>query len=124
MNNLRRKRKADTAIEDETIERVNDYPIIVSSYFMNNETNVSSQLLKISDSLNSNINNLNFSKPIKYIYNPTIYAHDPFKKYVERFGNSEKNVVLIGMNPGPFGMSQTGVNVKCKPFNIYYFKIL
>lgn len=111
MNNLRRKRKSDTRNEDETVKKVNDEPIIVSSYFSNNETNVSSELLNVASSLNSNINNLKFSNPIKYIYNPTVYAYDPFKKYIEKYGSTEKHILFIGMNPGPFGMSQTGVSV-------------
>ena len=43
------------------------------------------------------------------IYNPLMYARRAFEEYVTRYGNSTKRVVFLGMNPGPWGMAQTGV---------------
>ena len=43
------------------------------------------------------------------IYNPLIYARHAFEEYVTRYGNSPKRVVFLGMNPGPWGMAQTGI---------------
>jgi single-strand selective monofunctional uracil DNA glycosylase len=37
------------------------------------------------------------------------YAWNNYKTYLERFGARPREVVLIGMNPGPWGMMQTGV---------------
>ena len=44
-----------------------------------------------------------------HVYNPLDYAAAAHEAYVERWGRGPKEVVLLGMNPGPFGMAQTGV---------------
>lgn len=44
-----------------------------------------------------------------YVYNPLDYARAPHEAYLERWGGGKKRVLLVGMNPGPFGMAQTGV---------------
>jgi single-strand selective monofunctional uracil DNA glycosylase len=43
------------------------------------------------------------------VYDPLDYAWEPHRKYLERYGRGHPAVVLLGMNPGPFGMAQTGV---------------
>ena len=48
-----------------------------------------------------------FSAP--WVYHPLDYAWQPHVAYLQRFGGSPKRVVFLGMNPGPFGMAQTGV---------------
>ena len=52
---------------------------------------------------------LRFSDPVAFTYNPLIYAWEPHEIYLRRFGRSPKRVMFLGMNPGPFGMAQTGV---------------
>lgn len=52
---------------------------------------------------------LRFAAPVEYVYQPLDYAWTPHETYLRRFGSSRKKVVLVGMNPGPFGMTQTGV---------------
>ena len=52
---------------------------------------------------------LRFGAPVSYVYNPLGYARMPHEAYLERFGSGPKRVVFLGMNPGPFGMAQTGV---------------
>jgi single-strand selective monofunctional uracil DNA glycosylase len=44
-----------------------------------------------------------------WIYNPLTYAWPAFEEYVTRYGKGEKRVIFLGMNPGPWGMAQTGV---------------
>ena len=44
-----------------------------------------------------------------HVYNPLDYAWKSHAQYLTRFGNSRKRVIMLGMNPGPFGMAQTGV---------------
>ncbi|MEP4077542.1 uracil-DNA glycosylase family protein [Haloferula sp.] len=51
---------------------------------------------------------LSFSKAA-YVYLPTDYARIPHEKYLRRFGKGRKRVLMLGMNPGPYGMAQTGV---------------
>jgi single-strand selective monofunctional uracil DNA glycosylase len=67
------------------------------------------RLVDISRKLALDVEKLSFSSPIAYVYNPLVYAKVPHEAYLERWGSSPKEVLLIGMNPGPFGMAQTGV---------------
>jgi single-strand selective monofunctional uracil DNA glycosylase len=43
------------------------------------------------------------------IYNPLVYARKSLEHYVQAYLKPSAKVVLLGMNPGPFGMAQTGV---------------
>lgn len=52
---------------------------------------------------------LRFPPPVAYVYNPLQYAWPVHEAYLRRFGTGPKRVVFVGMNPGPFGMLQTGV---------------
>jgi single-strand selective monofunctional uracil DNA glycosylase len=52
---------------------------------------------------------LRFAAPVHCVYNPLEYARAPHEQYLSRYGGSSKEVLLLGMNPGPFGMAQTGV---------------
>jgi single-strand selective monofunctional uracil DNA glycosylase len=52
---------------------------------------------------------LRFAEPVCHVYNPLDYARVPHERYLERYGDGRKEVLLLGMNPGPFGMAQTGV---------------
>ena len=52
---------------------------------------------------------MRFARPVTHVYNPLRYAWDAFAAYVERFGAGPKRVIFLGMNPGPWGMAQTGV---------------
>ena len=46
---------------------------------------------------------------VTHVYDPLDYAWAPHEAYVRRFGSGRRRVVLLGMNPGPFGMMQIGV---------------
>lgn len=52
---------------------------------------------------------LRFAAPITHVYNPLEYARAPYRDYLRRYARGKKRVVYLGMNPGPFGMAQTGV---------------
>lgn len=52
---------------------------------------------------------LRFALPVTHVYNPLDYAWAAHRQYVDRYGATRKRVVFLGMNPGPFGMTQTGV---------------
>ena len=66
-------------------------------------------LVDISRELAWEVGALTFSPPVTYVYNPLVYAREPHEAYLRRYGGAPKEVVLLGMNPGPFGMAQTGV---------------
>lgn len=52
---------------------------------------------------------LRFGRPVACVYDPLDYAWPAFAQYLDRYGGAPKEVLLVGMNPGPFGMVQTGV---------------
>lgn len=55
------------------------------------------------------VSTLRFALPVTHVYNPLIYARAPHECYWERYGQAPREVLLLGMNPGPWGMAQTGV---------------
>jgi single-strand selective monofunctional uracil DNA glycosylase len=59
--------------------------------------------------LASETSSLKFASPVAFAYNPLDYAWPLHEAYLRRFGGTRKRVVFLGMNPGPFGMVQTGV---------------
>ncbi|HEX6241145.1 MAG TPA: uracil-DNA glycosylase family protein [Polyangiales bacterium] len=66
-------------------------------------------LLKAADQLTRGLRRLRFAPPVSHVYNPLEYARAPFEAYVRRYATGEKQVLFFGMNPGPYGMTQTGV---------------
>ncbi len=66
-------------------------------------------LITISQRLSDTVGALQFAAPVTHVYNPLHYAWECYAQYVERFGNGPKEAVFMGMNPGPWGMAQTGV---------------
>jgi single-strand selective monofunctional uracil DNA glycosylase len=66
-------------------------------------------LLQVSRSLSERVSELSFKAPVAYVYNPLEYARAPHEAYLKRYGKAPKRALLLGMNPGPFGMAQTGV---------------
>lgn len=63
----------------------------------------------ITDRLVAAVSGLRFGLPVSHVYNPLIYARAPYAAYLNKFGRSSREVLLLGMNPGPWGMAQTGV---------------
>jgi single-strand selective monofunctional uracil DNA glycosylase len=63
----------------------------------------------ITDRLVRDLAPLGFSAPVTHVYNPLVYARAPWEQYCDRYGRGQPEALLVGMNPGPFGMAQTGV---------------
>lgn len=66
-------------------------------------------LVKAAATLSAKVSALSFQEPVHTIYNPLAYAWLSHEAYLRRFGSGTKRVVFLGMNPGPWGMAQTGV---------------
>ena len=66
-------------------------------------------LEEIAAKLSREMAELRFAPPVHTVYNPLEYAWEPHVAYLRRYGGAPKEVVLVGMNPGPWGMAQTGV---------------
>ena len=75
---------------------------------------VADQLLECAQVLSKSVNALSFKEPITHVYNPLDYAWEVHEQYIKTYANSTKKVLFMGMNPGPFGMAQTGIRLgKC-----------
>jgi single-strand selective monofunctional uracil DNA glycosylase len=72
-------------------------------------TPAKTDLVSISRALADAVAPLCFAAPVACVYNPLIYARIPHEAYLRRYGGARGRVLLLGMNPGPFGMVQTGV---------------
>jgi single-strand selective monofunctional uracil DNA glycosylase len=78
--------------------------------FQNKATfSVDEMLVQAARKLCDVVESLKFSKPVTHTYNPLQYAWRAHEQYLRRFGSTSKRIVFLGMNPGPFGMVQTGV---------------
>jgi len=68
------------------------------------------RLVEISDHLSRRLDGLEFPEPITHVYRPLRYARRLHRAYLDEYGTERpRETVLVGMNPGPWGMGQTGV---------------
>jgi single-strand selective monofunctional uracil DNA glycosylase len=82
--------------------------------FATPSSKIADQILACAKTLNRDLKKLQFAEPVTHVYNPLEYAWAPFESYVRKFsalGQQAKRgrAVLLGMNPGPYGMMQVGV---------------
>ncbi len=70
---------------------------------------ISDQLVRASRRLAREVGGLAFASPVGFVYNPLTYARLAHEAYLARYASTTRRVVLVGMNPGPWGMAQTGV---------------
>src|SRR3954470_17266036 len=73
------------------------------------ESETSARVLQAAERLREHVKKLRFAPPVTHVYHPLDYAWAAHELYVRRYANTPKRVVFLGMNPGPFGMAQTGV---------------
>lgn len=71
--------------------------------------NASKGLIAAAKALRTQLDQLSFSAPVACVYNPLHYAWSAHEKYLKLYASSPCRVFLLGMNPGPWGMAQTGV---------------
>ncbi|MEW6670149.1 MAG: uracil-DNA glycosylase family protein [Thermodesulfobacteriota bacterium] len=63
----------------------------------------------INNALQGDLRKLRFGPPVTHVYNPLEYARKAYDNYLRRYAGPNREVMLLGMNPGPWGMAQTGV---------------
>ena len=73
------------------------------------EPSIAERVLAVLADLRDQAGRLRFADPISHVYNPLDYAWPAVQEYFTRHGDSRRRVLLLGMNPGPWGMAQTGV---------------
>ncbi len=67
------------------------------------------KLFRVYKKLNKTIASMSFAEPITHVYNPLEYAWAVFANYLESYAPMRPTNILLGMNPGPWGMAQTGI---------------
>ena len=72
-------------------------------------TGRAARLARLATRLSGQVGEMRFGPPVSHVYNPLDYAGEAHQEYLRRFGGAPGRVVLLGMNPGPWGMTQTGV---------------
>jgi len=76
---------------------------------MSRTSQTSRALQQADETLCAALKPLRFSEPVTHVYNPLVYARGNAAAYLHRFATGPRRVVMLGMNPGPWGMAQTGV---------------
>lgn len=66
-------------------------------------------LVEVARRLAREVDALSFAPPVAFTYNPLAYAFEAHRAYLERWGGGRPQALWLGMNPGPFGMAQSGV---------------
>ncbi len=72
-------------------------------------TPVAEALIAAARRLRVDTRRLKFGPPITHVYHPLVYAWAAHEAYLRKFGGARRRILFLGMNPGPFGMAQTGV---------------
>jgi single-strand selective monofunctional uracil DNA glycosylase len=76
---------------------------------LSSSVTTSESLIAAARRLSAAVRKLKFAAPVTHVYNPLDYAWRAHEIYLRRYGNGPKSVIFLGMNPGPFGMAQTGI---------------
>lgn len=67
-------------------------------------------VLEVAEELRDAFDGMHFGEPVTHVYNPFKYAWKPCARYIEKYASdTPREILMIGMNPGPWGMAQTGV---------------
>lgn len=59
----------------------------------------------ITDDRVAALDGLTFGPPTTHVYNPIIYTREAWDMYCEECGQGRRDLLLLGMNPGPPGLS-------------------
>ena len=65
--------------------------------------------ISLQDALSKRLKRLRFADPVDRVYNPLEYARASSELYLKRYFKPGVEALWLGMNPGPWGMAQTGV---------------
>lgn len=66
-------------------------------------------MIAAADELRQAADALDFSPHVAWVYNPLDYAWAAHREYLRKYAQGPRRVLFLGMNPGPWGMTQTGV---------------
>lgn len=115
MSNSRKTKRRDSDSIDVNFKRIKlsneDNTEAENNKILNDALlgNISEQVLSVERDLVIELGKITFHSPIEYVYSPLEYAFNIHTMYVQKYCNTIKKILFLGMNPGPWGMSQTGV---------------
>ncbi|TWU45299.1 Uracil DNA glycosylase superfamily protein [Novipirellula aureliae] len=72
-------------------------------------TKITANVIAAAERLRDRVEKLKFESPVAYVYNPLQYAWQSHRDYLLKANPKKGTVFFLGMNPGPWGMAQTGV---------------
>lgn len=67
------------------------------------------QAIQAARKLSRAVDKFQFEAPVTHVYNPLRYAWAAHEQYLQQMNPRGAKVLFLGMNPGPWGMAQTGV---------------
>ncbi|MCA9132123.1 MAG: hypothetical protein KDA45_03180 [Planctomycetales bacterium] len=70
---------------------------------------VAAQAIAAAKQLRRDTEKLDFTADVPWVYNPLQYAWAAHEQYLRRYARASCRVFFLGMNPGPWGMAQTGI---------------
>lgn len=73
------------------------------------EPSVAERILTKEREVSTLLDDINYEDRIKYVYNPLKYAYELHANYVRKYCDGPKRILFLGINPGSYGMVQTGV---------------
>lgn len=76
---------------------------------MERDAAVATALIAAARELSLRLSRLSFRPPVSHVYDPLGYAWAGYECYLRRYAAGARRILFLGMNPGPFGMVQTGV---------------
>ena len=71
---------------------------------------IANQFLQLEQELCQRLLPLKYGHPVNVVYNPLIYSFHTHRDFVQKYCTSQRPILFLGMNPGPYGMSQNGVS--------------
>lgn len=102
-------KREDTDLLHRSNKQLDDSDIFVVPKVPPQSISISDRLLASECALSQKLRYINFNFPVEYVYNPIEYAFQVHAMYVTKYCRWTKKILFLGMNPGPWGMSQTGV---------------
>lgn len=75
---------------------------------MSSHKQLAISMIQAMHTLSAAVSKLRFGKPVTAVYNPLDYARAGAEAYLSTYAQPCR-AMLVGINPGPFGMAQTGV---------------
>ena len=73
------------------------------------KSSVGESVCRLANRFRKDVDKLDFAGVVPWVYNPLAYASKPHLAYLRRYARASCKFMFLGMNPGPWGMAQTGV---------------